>query len=83
MCVVHRKNLPRLNPDVPEPQRDLGGTLNNFGVLLARKGRLAEAVAMYRWAAERAESAFAQAQRVVINGRFLTIQLQNVAYIER
>ena len=78
-----RERLVRLNPNDPEAHRDLGGTLNNLGVELAKKGRNAEALTMYRRAAERAQAAFAQAPQVIINGRFLTIQLHNVAYLER
>jgi tetratricopeptide (TPR) repeat protein len=61
----------------------LGGTLNNLGLILIQKGKLAEGLAMYRRAAERGESAAAQAPQVINNDRFLTIQLNNVAHIER
>ncbi len=78
-----REMLVRLNPNDAGAQRDLGGTLNNIGVMLAKKNWDVEALTMYRRAAERAEAAYIQAPQVIMNGRFLSIQLGNVAETER
>ncbi|MFL5243867.1 MAG: protein kinase domain-containing protein [Gemmataceae bacterium] len=52
-----REMLVRLNPDDPEARRDLGGTLNNLGVMLGNQQRSAEALAMYLRAVEHEEVA--------------------------
>jgi tetratricopeptide (TPR) repeat protein len=78
-----REMLVRLNPEDSVAHADLGGTLNNIGFLLANKRRYADALVMYRRAAEHGEAAFARAPQVVENGRVLTIELANIAFNER
>jgi hypothetical protein len=70
--------LGRLKPNDPEARRDLGMTLNNFGVMLAWEGRLQDALVLYLRAGEHARAAFQQAPKVPIYGRFLAISRRNV-----
>ena len=78
-----REMLVRLNPEDVEAQRDLGVTLNNIGILLSKKERLADALVMYRRAVERVQAAFVRSPQVISNGRLVVIGLGNVAAIER
>ena len=75
-----REGLVREFPDDPEARNNLGGTLNNLGVVLDETGPSAgRALAMYRRAVEQAEAAFARAPQVVLYGRYLGTQYSNVA----
>ena len=78
-----REMLVRLNPEDVEAQRDLGVTLNNIGILLSKKERLADALVMYRRAVEHVQAAFVRSPQVISNGRLVVIGLGNVAAIER
>jgi tetratricopeptide (TPR) repeat protein len=78
-----REALVRDNPEEPEDQTNLGGTLNNIGVLLADKGHQRDALAMYRRAAEHTAAAFARAPQVIGYGRFLAITYSNIARTQR
>jgi serine/threonine-protein kinase len=77
-----REMLAQLDPDDPALRYGLGQTLNNIGVLLARAGKPAEALAMYERAAENGEVAFALAAQVIDYGRGVALFHRNVAHIE-
>jgi serine/threonine protein kinase/tetratricopeptide (TPR) repeat protein len=77
-----REQLVALHPDDPVAHRDLGGSLNNIGVLLEQLGQPDQALPLYRRGVEQAEKAFAQAPQDLTNGRFLATGLRNCARVE-
>ncbi len=76
-----REALVHRDPADPGAQLDLGGTLNNLGVVLQGQAPFAEALAMYERAAEHARLAFEAAPRDIRAGRFLAISLANMGGI--
>jgi tetratricopeptide (TPR) repeat protein/serine/threonine protein kinase len=75
--------LVRLNPDDADAQRVLGRTLHSIGVLLAKMGRSADALAMYRRAVAHTETAFAQAPQEIRNGYDVANSQGYIAITER
>ncbi len=74
-----RQGLVEEFPHDPTMQRDLGGTLNNIGVMLGQLGHPRDGLAMYLQAAEHTERAFILAPQSVNNARFLAISYFNIA----
>ena len=68
--------------DFPRDHRyltPLSGTLNNIGVLLARQRQTDEALAIYERAVAYATQAYELAPHSMVAGKYLCIQLSNVA----
>ncbi|MCU0960578.1 MAG: serine/threonine protein kinase [Pirellulaceae bacterium] len=81
---AHRAALVAAEPDNPEFLRNLGGTINNVGVVLAKRGRERDALFQYRRGVEFAELAFRAAGYSAQHGRFLAIGRSNEAgYLAR
>jgi serine/threonine protein kinase/predicted Zn-dependent protease len=78
-----RESLEREFPDDPAAQNDLGGTLNNIGVVLNRQGHTQDALAMYVRAVEQGEAAFGKAPQVTLYGHYLGTQYRNVTQMLR
>ena len=78
-----REGLVREFPDDPEARNNLGGTLNNLGVVLNGQGHPQDALAMYLRAVEQGEAAFAKAPQVTLYGIYLGTQYGNVASMLR
>jgi eukaryotic-like serine/threonine-protein kinase len=76
-----REGLVRESPDDPEARNNLGGTLNNLGVVLERQGHKQDSLAMYLRAIEHGEAAFARAPQVVLYGQYLGTQYRNAARV--
>ncbi len=74
-----REGLVREFPDDPEARNNLGGTLNNLGVVLNGRGHQQDALTMYLRAVEQGEAAFAKAPQVTVYGLYLGTQYRNVA----
>lgn len=77
-----RLEVVRRTPDDAEARSDLGGTLNNIGVVLSSRERYTEALAMYRRAAWHQEIAFRNAPEVTQYGRYLGIITSNIGAME-
>jgi serine/threonine protein kinase/tetratricopeptide (TPR) repeat protein len=73
-----RETLVREFPDDPEARNNLGGTLNNIGVMLNERAHEQDALAMYLRAVEQGEAAFARAPQVIVYGQYLGTQYRNV-----
>lgn len=77
-ALVLRSALVGRDPDDPRARTDLGGTLNNLGVLLAQQEHRREALAMYERAVQQARAACERAPQVVQYGRLLAVSIGNV-----
>jgi serine/threonine-protein kinase len=77
-ALVLWEEIVRLDPEDPEAQSGLGGTLNNLGALLGLKDRPREALALYLRAVEHHEAAYGRMPHVILYGQGLVIALHNV-----
>ena len=73
-----RESLVREFPDDPEARNNLGGTLNNIGVMLREGDHQQDALSMYLRAVEQGEAAFAKAPQLNVSGIYLGTQYRNV-----
>jgi tetratricopeptide (TPR) repeat protein len=73
-----REALVRRDPGDPRAQLDLGGTLNNLGVVLSKQDQKREALAMYERAVEHSRLAYEKSPQDILYGRFYAIGLKNV-----
>jgi serine/threonine protein kinase/tetratricopeptide (TPR) repeat protein len=76
-----RESLVRDFSDNPRYLAQLGGTINNLGELLENQKKTQEALALYERAVEYTAQAYERAPHSLLWGRWLCIQIGNVARV--
>ncbi len=78
-ALLLREGLVQDFPDNPEYLAELGGTVNNLGVLLGRQGKNHKALEMFQRGVSYKAEAYRNAPQTILWGRWLGIGLRNVA----